>query len=388
MRAQMGFNSEIITLGGTKMIGKTHNNEYYFRASYYDEVTGKRIRKYQTGFATKKEARIQEQNFLNQPREEDHKFLTLKDVAYDYLNHRMPYIELTSHFNNQRIFDTYILHHFKNKLIHDITKLDCRKFIDKLANYNRSTKTKNDILTLMKAAFNHAEEYFDLKNNPARHLKRLPKTIEDSKQSNIWTIDEFNSFISFFDLGDTEEHRWATFYTVAFWTGMRRGELLALTFNDIDIINKQLSITKSVTQKRTGLGVQIKSPKTRSSIRKISVDNKTLDMLQNEYELRSKEMGFNSDQFIFCRTNQPYVPFSDTTIETKKRIVIKKLKLKYIRFHDFRHSHASILIGNGVDIVSVSARLGHSSVDMTLKVYTHLLPSAERKALITINNLR
>jgi len=134
----------------------------------------------------------------------------------------MPYIELTSHFNNQRIFDTYILPHFKNKLIHDITKLDCRKFIDKLANYDRSTKTKNDILTLMKAAFNHAEEYFDLKNNPARHLKRLPKTIEDSKQSNIWTIDEFNSFISYFDLSDNDEHRWATFYTVAFWTGMRR----------------------------------------------------------------------------------------------------------------------------------------------------------------------
>ena len=111
-------------------------------------------------------------------------------------------------------------------------------------------------------------------------------------------------------------------------------------------------------------------------------------MLKNEYNKRSKEEGFNPDHFIFSRINLPCVPFSDTTIETKKRLVIKKLQLKYIRFHDFRHSHASILIGNGVDIVSVSARLGHSSVDMTLKVYTHLLPSAERKALKTINMLR
>ena len=234
----MGFNSEIMTIGGTKMIGKTQNNEYYYRASYYDAVTGKRIRKYQTGFSTKKEAKSQEQHFLNQSLEIQPKILTVKDVAYDYLQHRLPYIEQTSHFNNLRIFDTYILPHFKNKTIYDVTKLDCRKFIDKMAILDRSTKTKNDIITLMKAAFNHAEEYFDLKANPARHLKRLPKSIEDTRQGKIWSIEEFNRFISYFNLNDNEEHRWATFYTVAFWTGMRRGELLALTFKDIDIITK------------------------------------------------------------------------------------------------------------------------------------------------------
>lgn len=384
----MGFNSEIILLGGTQMIGKTLNNEYYFRASYYDASTGKRIRKYQTGFKTKKEAKLVEHNFLAEATSTLSPKLTLKDVAYDYLEHRLPYIEQTSHFNNKRIFDTYIHPHFKNKIIEEISKLDCRRFVDKMASIKRATKTKNDIITLMKAVFNHAEVYFELETNPARHLKRLPKSMEESRQSSIWTIEDFSRFISYFDTTDEEEHRWATFYTVAFWTGMRRGELLAITFNDIDIINKQLSVTKAVTQKRTGLGPQLKSPKTKSSIRKISLDDKTLEMLQHEYLVKSQKKGFRLDQFIFSRTDLPYIPFSDTTIEEKKRRIIKQMNLKYIRFHDFRHSHASILIGNGVDIVSVSARLGHSSVDMTLKVYTHLLPSAERKALITINNLR
>lgn len=238
--------------------------------------------------------------------------------------------------------------------------------------------------------FNHlyAEQYFDLENNPARQLKRLPKTLDDSKQSSIWTVEDFNLFISYFNLQDAEDHRWATFYSLAFWTGMRRGELLGLTFEDLDIVNKQISITKSVSQKRTGQAVYVKSPKTSSSIRKVSLDDKTLDMLKTEYLLQSQKKGFKPTQFIFSRTDSPNIPFADTTIENKKRKVIKDLNLKYIRFHDFRHSHASILIGNGVDIVSVSARLGHSSVDMTLKVYTHLLPSAERKALITINTLR
>ena len=370
------------------MIGKTQNNQYYFRASHYDENTGKRIRKYQGGFKTKKEAKLAEQNFLSELTQNSTPHMTLQDVAYDYLQHRLPYIEQTSHMNNKRLLDTYILPHFKNKPIDQISKLDCRRFIDKMANLDRSTKTKNDIITLMKAAFSHAEQYFDLENNPARQLKRLPKTLDDSKQSSIWTVEDFNLFISYFDLKDAEDHRWATFYSLAFWTGMRRGELLGLTFEDLDIVNKQISITKSVSQKRTGQAVYVKSPKTSSSIRKVSLDDKTLEMLKKEYLLQSQKKGFKPTQFIFSRTDSPNIPFADTTIENKKRKVIKDLNLKYIRFHDFRHSHASILIGNGVDIVSVSARLGHSSVDMTLKVYTHLLPSAERKALITINTLR
>jgi len=384
----MGFNSETILIGGSTMIGKTQNNQYYFRASHYDENTGKRIRKYQGGFKTKKEAKLAEQNFLSELTQNSTPHMTLQDVAYDYLQHRLPYIEQTSHMNNKRLLDTYILPHFKNKPIDQISKLDCRRFIDKMANLDRSTKTKNDIITLMKAAFSHAEQYFDLENNPARQLKRLPKTLDDSKQSSIWTVEDFNLFISYFNLKDAEDHRWATFYSLAFWTGMRRGELLGLTFEDLDIVNKQISITKSVSQKRTGQAVYVKSPKTSSSIRKVSLDDKTLEMLKKEYLLQSQKKGFKPTQFIFSRTDSPNIPFADTTIENKKRKVIKDLNLKYIRFHDFRHSHASILIGNGVDIVSVSARLGHSSVDMTLKVYTHLLPSAERKALITINTLR
>lgn len=370
------------------MIGKAQNNQYFFRASYYDATSGKRIRKYQTGFSTRKEAKLSEQNFLNRSIEDNIPILTLKDIAYDYLEHRKPYIELTSHFNNQRLFDKYILPHFKNKTIRDITKLDCRRFVDKMATLDRSTKTINGIITLMKAAFNHAEEYYELKANPTRHLKRLPKSIREVRKSSIWTIEEFERFISFFDIEDEQGHLWATFYSMAFWTGMRRGEMLALTFKDLDVINRTVSITKSVTQKRTGCGPQLKTPKTRSSIRVVSIDDKTWDMLQHQYDHRSQRKGFKSDEYIFSRVNLPYIPFSDTTVETKKRRVIKQANLKYLRLHDFRHSHASILIGNGVDIVVVSARLGHSTVDMTLKVYAHLLPSAERKALTTINNLR
>lgn len=370
------------------MIGKTPNGMYYFRASYTDSLTGKRIRKKVSGYKTKKEAKVAEEDFLRKESDTSSTSLHLEDVALDYLEHRKPYIQITSHQNNERIFRKYIFPYFKRKKLVDITKLDCRRFVDKIALIDRSTKTKNEVITLFKAAFRHAEEYFDLKSNPSRNIKRLPKDMNEEKKSDIWTIEEFNKFISAYDLNDPVSFRWATFFTTVFWTGMRRGESLALTFDDIDFKTKTISIHKSITQKRKGQGVVVKSPKTKSSIRTISLDDKTFSMILSEYDSRCLEPGFKSDQFIFSRFQDPYLPFSDTTIETNKNKIADKMRIKRIRFHDFRHSHASILIGNGVDIVVVSARLGHSSVDLTYKIYAHLLPSAERKALETINNIR
>ena len=243
-------------------------------------------------------------------------------------------------------------------------------------------------MILFKAAFVYASEVYQLPFNPAQFLKSFPKDYDHERIGQIWTIEEFETFISNFDFLDEMEHRWGTFYTTGYWTGTRAGELLALQFKDLNIKDKSISITKTVTQKLKGKGAILKKPKTNFSIRVVSLDEKTLRLLEEEYEIQSKKEGFSLNQFIFCRENNPFKPFANTTIDIKKKKIIEKENLKPIRFHDFRHSHASVLIGNGVNIVAVSARLGHSSVDMTLKIYTHLLPSVERQALETINNIR
>ncbi|HBS92112.1 MAG TPA: hypothetical protein DEA51_06535 [Erysipelotrichaceae bacterium] len=369
------------------MIGKI-NNTYYFRASYYDQLTGKRVRKHEGGFKTKKEAQLKEQEYLRNAVETPVVDLYLKDIAYDYFAHRKPYIQITSYDNNVRIFDTYILPHFTRKKIHKISKIDCRRFVDSLAKIDRSIKTKNDIITVFKSIFNHAEEYYDLKSNPARIIKRLPQDSSEKFTGDVWTVEEFKSFISDFNLNDKEQYKWATFYTLAFWTGARRGEILGLQFKDINFANRSISITKSVTQKRAGKGPVLKKPKTTSSIRTISIDDETFAMLEKIYLDKHRDPGFKNDQFIFSRDYNPYIPFADTTVENTKNRIIKKKNIKQIRFHDFRHSHASILIASGVDIVVVSARLGHSSTDLTYNIYVHLLPSAERRALDTINKIR
>lgn len=369
------------------MIGKTKKGQYYFRVYYIDPITGNQERKYLSGFSSKKEAKQREQEFLflleSQPSHER----IFHDIAMDYLLHREPHIQETSHKNNLRNYRIYIAPIFKNKKIGDIQKLDCRRWADNLYKINKSSKTKNEIIRLFKAIFTHADEYYDLKLNPSKIINRAPKDSTIPDVASIWSVAEFEKFISYFDESNEQDLIYKTFFTVAFWTGMRRGELQALQLGDIDHIKKTIRINKSVTLKFTGQGPIIKSPKTNSSIRTISIDNNTYNLLNKLISKRNYREPSESE-YVFCRIMMPYIPIANTTVANKMINAIKVTGVKRIRLHDLRHSHASILIGNGVNIVAVSKRLGHSSIDMTLKVYTHVLPTADQETITMINSLQ
>ena len=110
-----------------------------------------------------------------------------------------------------------------------------------------------------------------------------------------------------------------------------------------------------------------------SSIRDIKITNSLSNYLK-EYKLIEESIsGFDSNWFVMDRLE----PLPQTSIDRVKDNAIKKANVKRIRIHDFRHSHATILISQGCNIVAVSKRLGHSNVEMTLKVYTHLLQKSE-----------
>ena len=119
----------------------------------------------------------------------------------------------------------------------------------------------------------------------------------------------------------------------------------------------------------------IKYPKNFSSIRDVSINKSLNDYLLSIKEKEKKKDNYSDTWFIFGGEK----PLSRTSIERVKNAAVKMSGVKKIRLHYFRHSHASILIGEGVDIVAVSKRLGHSNVGMTLKVYTHLLDKNDDK---------
>jgi len=336
------------------------NNSYY--CVYYSNG------KYHTkrGFETKAEAAQYE---LHAKYEEDHPTtMRFYQVAKEYRDYTKQGISYGTYVRVGAFFEHYILPNFKDKRLSDITDLDCLRFWQYLKSLDKSSGYKNDILGAFKAIFRYACDYYGLEKSPAEKLKRFQKSREEklrrkNKDLKVWTNEEFNKFINCVD-----NQMYKALFITLYYTGMRKGECLALTWKDMK--DHKISVEKSLTRK-TDLEscYEIKEPKNVYSIRDISLNDSVYDYLLSYKKKETSLPGFSEDWFMFGRLE----PIAENTLTRAKDVAINKAGVKRIGIHDFRHSHASNLIANGVNIVAVSKRLGHSDVAMTLSVYTHLL---------------
>ena len=178
-----------------------------------------------------------------------------------------------------------------------------------------------------------------------------------------------------------EEIDYNTCYKTLFFTGMRQGEALVLTWKDIQ--DGYIDIYKTIAKEKEDEKHIINTPKTKSSIRKIRIDNNLINDLNNLKEHYKKIIDFSEEWFVFGGIE----PLSPTTIGRKKDNYCVKAGVKKIRIHDFRHSHASLLLSKNVPITVISERLGHSDINMTLNTYSHMIPKDEDKAIYALETL-
>lgn len=364
-----------------------NGKSYCFWTQYTDPVSGKKKRQYKSGFKTLREAKEAERDFLSKLRYSRAVDMTFEALTEDFLSHKKSRVEINTYKNDVREVNMYIYPKFRKRLVETITRIEVRNWVDYLNTLPKSPKYKNEILQLFKGIYKHGKSYFSVVNDPCSIVDAFKSDKSVHQNVQVWEVDEFEKFISTFDLKDKEQYLWATFFTLLYWSGQRRGEIKALKFSDINFGGKTLNVSKSVSQKITGMGTQLRDTKTVSSRRVISLDDTTLRMLTTVYLMRQKDPAFSMDEFIFIRSLNNRIPYADTTITNRKNQHCKMAKVKQITIHQFRHSHASVLICNDVNIAAVSKRLGHSNINMTLKVYTHLIPSIERGTLDTLNKL-
>lgn len=307
--------------------------------------------------------------------------LLFYDLIDDYLKNGTKNITYGTYQKKEVVIRNLILNFCPNKNIHDFSELDCRNFRNELESLNYSTAYKNYILRIFKSLFKYAVKFYELKKDPTYVIENFQTTFEEkmkkkeNAESCIWSEEEFEKFISF-----VENDQYKAFFITLFYTGMRLGEIQALQWKDFK--NGKLSITKSLTSKTNKGAYEIKEPKTISSIRTISLGNNLTSYLEKYKDSVKKTPGFNDDWFIYGNIN----PLPSTTIARNKDKAIQKAGVKRITIHGFRHSHASNLIASGMNIVAVSKRLGHENVEITLKVYTHLLKENEDEIINYINN--
>lgn len=336
-------------------IKKEKNGTYTLFYSKTDVMTQQTSRTKKRGFATIKEAKEYERSLSRESSEVT--FYSLFEECYKNKD-----IELATFKDNSKLFNKY-LSGLKNIRYEELTKPYLLQLRTTIANYDLAPKTKNKILGLIKITCSYANTIYDLPNNS----KVLKNFKIERKENIIWTPEQFRKFEAAL-VGNYDSY--IPFFHTLFWTGMRKGEARALLVSDLDIENKSLTICKSMRRYKASL----KAPKTSSSKRTIKIDNDTLRVLT---PLKSHEKWLFGD----------YKPLNLTMIDKVFDYGTKMADLPQIRVHDLRHSHATFLICNGANIVAVSKRLGHSSINMTLSTYTHLIKDSEDKLIDLINKM-
>ena len=293
---------------------------------YYKDWQGNRKRKQKRGFRTKGEAREWERDFLQQQSQGvDIEFGNFLEIYYKDMDVRL---RENTMYTKRYIIDLKIKPYFEKKILSEITVADVRAWQNELLTYKDKNgkgysptylKTVNCQLT---AIFNYAMRYYNLQDNPCRKAGAIGKSKGEPKD--FWMQEEFNAFLE--TVSDKPETRMA--FLLLYWTGMRIGELLALTYNDINLEEKTISINKSY-QRLKGKDM-ITQPKTPKSIRVITMP----DFLAEEFrEYCSHLYGIMKKERLFR--------FTKSHMEHCMATGIARSGVKRIRLHDLRHSHAS-----------------------------------------------
>ncbi len=334
--------------------GKT---KWYYSVRYTD-WTGEPKRKKKEGFKTQREAKEAETKFLNSCRTDV--TITFENLVTHYLDDCKARLAPTTMANKIHLISTKLLPYFGNLPLNAIDIATVRKWQNELivdeSEYSQTyLKTINNQLS---AIFNFAVKYYKLPQNPARLCGSMGK--KKAESMDFWTVAEFQQFIE----ATKDDITAKAIFSLFFFSGMREGELLALTLNDFDFEKNAVSINKSfaVVDKK----VIIKEPKTPKSKRVVTLPAPLMDTIQ---EYASKLYGYEAEQRLF--------PTVKSSLHRMMQKYCTASGVRKIRIHDLRHSHASLLIELGVSPLLISERLGHEDIETTLGTYSHLYPNKQ-----------
>lgn len=272
--------------------------------------------------------------------------------------------------------NNHILPFFKDMKINDISHRDIIAWMNNINKKEYSYNYCSALHTALSSIFEYGVKYYNLKNNMAKKVGNFAKN-KNQREIQFWTFEEYKKFIN---VVDNEKYR--VFFETLYSTGIRQGEARALTWNDLK--ENYIEINKTISRARFNGDFVINSPKTKSSMRIVYIDDKLKKSLLHLLKTEKKKKDFNINWYIFGGEK----PLSVTTIDRRKNKYCDMSNVKKIRIHDFRHSHATLLLSRGVPITAISKRLGHSNTEMTLNTYSHLYKEDELKAVALLNSLK
>lgn len=340
-----------------------------------DPRTGKRKQKTQSGYGTKKEAQAALAGLVTnvdkgtyiEPNKKKFKDFTLEYLSKVYKNK----VKATSFETAENIILTQILPWFGDVDLNNIDHFLVHEFYDTKIKEGYSSsyiqRMHEMVRMLLRVAFK-----WELTQKDIASLLEPPRMTK--KEMKVWTVGQVNEYLRF-----TKHSRYHPVFFLAAYTGMRKGEILGLTWDDIDFEGKMIKVNKTLY--RIKGEYLLSEPKTHNSIRTIYIDDDIIKVLRWQKNRINRERlmygsVYKEHPMVFAQETGEYV--YPTAVNGLFRRFIKQSGLPPIRFHDLRHTHATILLQMGVNPKIVAERLGHSSVQITLDTYSHVLPSMKK----------
>ena len=294
------------------------------------------------------------------------KFNTYRNLKNDVKNHILPF------FKNYRLKD------LNNQVF-----LEWHKYIE---SKNLSVSTRNKSHLWLCKICDYGVNYYSITYNFEKNIGNFKRTTEekekitDKNHIRYITLDQFNEFIS-----NVDDILWNMFFTFLFYTGMRKGEVLALKWEDINFENKIISVTKTLSREIVDGKKKSTSTKT-GEIRDVDISDILFEKLKDYYNY-CKPL---KDYYVFGGEK----PLALSTIDRKKHYYFSLCNVSEITLHEFRHSHVSMLaneaVKNNIEMgsffVIMSKRMGHT-IEVMQRTYMHLFPDIQKPIIDLLNNI-
>lgn len=356
------------------------SGKWYFVANLGYDEKGNRIRHWQRGFSTQKEAKTAYDEYMNNYSKtavKTNSTMSYKEFYETYFEPDYKRSVGKSTFENRK--STMRLHFaffYKTKL-KDINAVMLKKWQNKLAEKYSNSYIRN-IYGIFQMSLDLAVKLGLLQVNVAKQVGNVKKV---SQKIDFWTFEDFQKVIATIDKSDYYQHFSFIFLWLMFMTGLRIGEAQALLWEkDINFTDKTLSVSKSMYYKNAD-EFYIKEPKTKAGNRVMALDDTTIQYLLEWREIQRKNV---LSKYVLSYNGLP------TNKSTARHILERHSKLAgihRIKIHALRHSHASLLISLGENALIVRDRLGHEDIETTLGTYGHLYPNTNREVADRLTGL-
>ena len=355
-------------------------------------IDGKRKRKEKGGFRTKADADAALRTALKEYEETGQIFKASEISVVDYFNYWYDnYVSVNTKPTTMSYYrstiDNHIIPYFKNLKLKQLSPKILQEFLNEKAINGYSKNSIGNFYGVLSGALKYAVYPLNyIRENPMTYVS-MPKFKEKAKDKDdfkILTLDQFNTIINRFPQG-------SSFFIplqIAFHTGMRGGEICALTWDNVDLENKLIYVKYTLVSIGHGK-FKLGTPKTESSYRKIDIGDTLVNILKQHKEYQEKNRKEYKEYYInsnYVCTKENGSQITANSLKYLSRIVNYELKINF-NFHCLRHTHACMLLENGVNIKTVQERLGHSRLSTTMDTYAHVTNKMKTVAVNVLENI-